>query len=230
MENKVWYLRQNRLFERAVEEDISRFAESFQQKVYPKRALVFDYGEEGHNVYLLKTGSVRLSRETEDGRAITLALLRPGDIFGEEPLFDRPKRLTIARCLEASLVCSTRAQDLYRILASNPILALNMAKYLNERLDEAHCVVEDMSGLKVSERISRLFERLAEEYGVSVPEGVLLDIQLTHADIASMIGSTRETVSLELGLLAKAEKIRFDRRAITLLHPAREASVASVLR
>jgi len=219
LENKVWYLRQSRLFERTAEEDIARYAESFRQSVYPKRALVFDYGDDGHNVFLLKTGSVRLSRETEDGKQITLALLRPGDIFGEEPLFGKPTRTSVARCLEPSLLCSTRAQDLYRILSGNPILALNVAKYLNERLDEAHCIVEDMSGLKVSERIVRLFDRLAEEYGVSVPDGVLLDIQLTHGDIASMIGSTRETVSLELGLLARAEKIRFDRRAITLLHP-----------
>jgi CRP/FNR family cyclic AMP-dependent transcriptional regulator len=218
MENKVWYLQQNRLFERTAEEDISRFSDSFRQAVFPKRALVFDHGEDGHNVYLLKTGSVRLSRETEDGKQITLALLRPGDIFGEEPLFGRSKRTSVARCLESSLLCSTRAADLYRILSVNPILALNMAKYLDERLDEAHCIVEDMSGLKVSERIVRLFDRLGEEYGVSVPEGVLLDIQLTHGDIASMIGSTRETVSLELGHLARAGKIRLDRRAITILH------------
>jgi len=220
LENKIWYLRQNRLFERTADEDITRYAESFRQAVYPKRALVFDQGDSGHNIFLLKTGSVRLSRATEGGKEITLALLKPGDIFGEEALFDRPTRTSIARCLESSLLCSTRAQDLHRILSKNPILSLNVAKYLDERLDEARSLVEDMSGLKVSERIVKLFDRLSEEYGVSVPDGVLLDIQLTHGDIASMIGSTRETVSLELGHLARAEKLRFDRHAITLLHAA----------
>ncbi|MGH7754929.1 MAG: Crp/Fnr family transcriptional regulator [Vulcanimicrobiaceae bacterium] len=217
LENKVWYLKQSRLFERTGEDDIGQFASLFIQKDYPRRSLVFDYGDPSHNVFLLKAGMVRLSRITQDGKEVSLALLGPGDIFGEECLFERPTRTTIARCVDASHLCSTRAQDLFKILASSPILSLNVAKYLSERLDEAQSTVEEMSALRIPDRIMHMLDRLAHEYGVKVADGTKIDVHLTHADIASMIGSTRETVSLEMGNLVRAGLVRSEGRAGALV-------------
>jgi CRP/FNR family transcriptional regulator len=63
-----------------------------------------------------------------------------------------------------------------------------------------------------------LFARLATEHGIERPGGTLLDVRLTHADIASLVGSTRETVSLELSNLAKAGRIAYDGKHITIPH------------
>ncbi|GAC1392673.1 MAG: Crp/Fnr family transcriptional regulator [Vulcanimicrobiaceae bacterium] len=218
MENRVWYLRQNALFERVAEDDISRFSQSFSQIVYPKRTLVFDFGDPSANIFLLKTGKVSVSRITADGKEVTLAILGEGDIFGEEALFGKTTRTTVARCMEDSLLCCTRAQDLFKILSVNPILALNVAKYLGERLDDAHNTVEDISSLKVGERILNLFERLANDHGRSTPEGTVLDIRLTHAEIASLIGSSRETVTLEIRRLCDAGRVRVSEHVFILPH------------
>ena len=67
----------------------------------------------------------------------------------------------------------------------------------------------------------RLFERLSKEHGEETAGGILLDIRLTHADLASLIGSTRETVSTKLAELAHAGLIRFDNRAIVLVSQKR---------
>lgn len=84
---------------------------------------------------------------------------------------------------------------------------MNMARFLHEQRDEAISTIEELSSLKVPERIARLFARLAEEHGVPEAGGTRIALRLTHADIASLVGSTRETVTLEVGKLRVAGRI-----------------------
>ena len=76
--------------------------------------------------------------------------------------------------------------------------------------------MEDLAYARVPDRLMHLFERLAQEHGVQHDEGVLLNVRLTHSDIASLIGSTRETVSLEMSNLAKSGWIVYDGKQIIL--------------
>jgi CRP/FNR family transcriptional regulator len=98
-------------------------------------------------------------------------------------------------------------------------LAVSIATYLHEQRDDALDIVEDLAYLKVSDRLLRLFERLAHEHGKAVADGTLIDVRLTHADIASLVGSTRETVSAQLSQLAREKTIRLEGRSIVLLTP-----------
>ena len=216
MDNKVWYLRQNRLFAEAGQGAIDDSEHIFKTTVYPKRALVFDQGDPARLVYLVKRGQVRISRLTADGKEVTVAVLGPGDLFGEETLFEEHPRTTVATCMEESLLCSASADDLFALLSRNPALALNVAKILSDRLGDASATMEDLAYARVPDRIVHLFERLAVEHGVVTPEGTRVDVRLTHAEIASLIGSTRETVSLELANLQKAGRLRIDGRFIVL--------------
>ncbi|MBV9646746.1 MAG: Crp/Fnr family transcriptional regulator [Candidatus Eremiobacteraeota bacterium] len=68
--------------------------------------------------------------------------------------------------------------------------------------------MEDLAYARVSDRILHVFQRLAQEHGVPVGDGIRIDVRLTHADIASLIGSTRETVSAEMAQLAREGRIR----------------------
>jgi CRP/FNR family transcriptional regulator, cyclic AMP receptor protein len=216
VDNKVWYLRQNRLFAEAGQGAIDDSEHIFKTTVYPKRALVFDQGDPGRLVYLVKRGQVRISRLTADGKEVTVAVLGPGDLFGEETLFEEHPRTTVATCMEESLLCSASADDLFALLSRNPALALNVAKILSDRLGDASATMEDLAYARVPDRIVHLFERLAVEHGVPTAEGTRVDVRLTHADIASLIGSTRETVSLEMSNLQKAGRLRSDGRFIVL--------------
>ncbi|MBV8584404.1 MAG: Crp/Fnr family transcriptional regulator, partial [Candidatus Eremiobacteraeota bacterium] len=203
--------------ERATEETVSHCEHFFTQQLFPKRSHIFDQGDPARMVYLVKSGKVKLVRHTEDGKEILLTVLGPGDLFGEEVVFqEQIERSTIAECLEPSLVCMAKAENVYAMLSRHPVLALNVAKYLLEQRDDALSVVEEVAYLKVPERILRLFDRLAAEHGKPVAGGTLLDLRLTHADIASLVGSTRETVSQQLSLLAKAGRIRMNGKSIVL--------------
>lgn len=215
-ENKVWFLKRSRLFERATSETVANSEHLFTQTIYPNRSLIFEQGDIGRLVYLVKTGKVRIARVTEDGKEITIAILGPGDLFGEELLFCEAVRSTFATCLEDSLLCMARAGDLYGLLTRHPVLAINVAKYLQEQRDDAMSIVEDLAYLKVPERLLKLFERLALEFGVVSTGGTLIDVQLTQANIASLVGSTRETVSLEMMHLARDGRIEMRGRRILI--------------
>jgi len=206
-ENRIWYLRRSRLFERAGDETIANCEHLFSQKLYRARTLIFEQGDVGRIVYLVKTGKVRLARATKDGKELTIALLGPGDLFGEEVVFSDVVRSSFATCLEESLLCAIAAADLYGLLNRYPVLALNVAKYLKKQRDDAMAIAEDFAYLRVPERLARLFERLSTDHGTAHEEGTLIDVRLTHAEIASLIGCSRETVSTLMMQLVREGRI-----------------------
>src|ERR1700722_2707781 len=207
-ESKIWYLKKNRLFANAPLDAGVEGAEIFTMELLPKRATFFDQGDAEKVVYLIKTGRVRIARNTTDGKEVTVAILGPGDMFGEDALFGGGERTTVATCMEETLICKAHADDLFALLAGNSALALNVAQMLNDRLSDASATIEDLAYAKISDRLVNLFERLATEHGKATGDGTLLDLRLTHQDIASIIGSTRETVSLEMNQLVRAGQIK----------------------
>ncbi len=218
-ENKVWYLKQSRLFERANEETIANCERLFLQREAGKGKVLFEQGDEARLVYLVKRGTVRIARRTADGKDVTVAILGAGSLFGEEVVFSEIERKTVAICMTDTLLCTARAEHVYGLLQTYPQLSLNVAKYLHEQRDDALAIAEDVAYLTVPDRLMRVFARLSGEYGKAVEDGTLLDIRLTQNDLASLIGSTRETVSLKLAELARDGHIRLQDRSIVILAP-----------
>lgn len=216
-ENKIWYLKKNRLFANTPDETVVEGAEIFTMQLLPKRATFFDQGDANKIIFLIKTGRVRISRNTADGKEVTVAILGPGDMFGEDALFGGGERTTVATCMEETLICKAHADDLIGLLTGNSGLALNVAQMLSDRLSDASATIEDLAYAKISDRLVNLFDRLAGELGRATGDGTFLDVRLTHQDIASIIGSTRETVSLEMSNLVRAGQIKQEGGYITVL-------------
>jgi CRP/FNR family transcriptional regulator len=215
--DKIWFLKQNRLFANAPSGAVVEGAEIFEMELLPKRATFFDQGDANKVVFLIKTGRVRIARNTADGKEVTVAILGPGDMFGEDALFGGAERTTVATCMEETLICKAHADELIGLLTGNSALALNVAQMLSDRLGDASATIEDLAYAKISDRLVNLFERLAGELGRPAEDGTFLDVRLTHQEIASIIGSTRETVSLEMSALVRAGQIKQENGYITVL-------------
>lgn len=205
-ENKVWYMRRTKVFD-CSGDVLAGARHLFTLNIYPKRTLLFEAGDDSRLVYFIKSGHIRLSRMTSD-REIAIAVLGPGDIFGEEALFGQMNRTTVAASIEESYICTSRADKLFELLGTRPAFALNLAKYSSQRQGEAISAMEDIAFLTVADRLLKLLERMAREFGVQREAGVQIDVRLTQADLAALIGSTRETVSLELAKLSKAGRLQ----------------------
>ena len=221
--NKVWYLKQNRLFEESPDDVVERNAGIFTMQTFARKALIFDQFSPARTIFMIKTGKVRLARLTEDGKEVTVAVLGRGDLFGEEAIFQTGPRTTFAIALEEALLCMSSADDLLALLGNEPKIALNVAKVMSDRVLELTSTVEDLAYARLSDRLVHLLERLAVEHGRPVDGGIEITVRLTHADIASLVGSTRETVSLELARLIRAGRIK-QKAGAFIVPPAAAAS------
>jgi CRP/FNR family transcriptional regulator, cyclic AMP receptor protein len=159
--------------------------------------------EPGESLFIIMTGRVKVVIFGENGREVTLSLLRPGDAFGEVPLFDREPRAGNCIALEPSTLMVLNRDDLMAHIASFPQTALNLLSAMAHRLRLADENIAQLALCDVHERLIRRLISLAREEGNEVPEGLLLRHRPTQQELANMIGSCRETISRAFNQLAR---------------------------
>jgi CRP/FNR family cyclic AMP-dependent transcriptional regulator len=187
---------------------MGRYRERFITNIYPARSLVFAQGDAARYLHVISDGMVKLTRLTEDGREIVVGFFGANELVGEDVLLaNEVFRRTSATCIEDSVIRAIRADEFRQISDSCPRIAMNVARHFAEQRDAALASIEDIAGLQVSKRLVRALQRLAVKYGTDSEYGRLIDVRLTHADMATLIGSTRETVSLEVNNLVRSGQL-----------------------
>lgn len=215
--SKLWYLKKINLFEALTPEEMETLAGVTRMESVRKKTPIFFPGDPSHQVYLLKEGRVKLSRISEEGREVTIALLEPGEIFGElEVLGDAP-RDTLAEALDDSRICVVSKAIFLAMVRSKPEFSFRLTKLIGFRMRKIESRVEDLVFRDVPARLAHLLLELAKSYGRKTEKGIFLRIKITHQEIANLIGSIRETVSAVLGDFRRDGWIAFEGRQITLL-------------
>jgi CRP/FNR family transcriptional regulator, cyclic AMP receptor protein len=209
--NKVWYLGQNRLFRGVPVEEIEKFAHLFRERDYRPKEVVFAEGDLGDTIYLLKTGHVRIYRLTEDGKEITLAVLGPGGVFGELALFDEATRQTCAETIDNAHICAASVEDFTRLMAHRPQLTTMVAREIARRRNEMETRIAGLAYGTVRGRLATALLQLATEHGERRTDGsIRIGVRLSHAELAHMIGTARESCTIELGKLQREGAITID--------------------
>lgn len=189
-----------------------------QPTVVPRRKYIFTPDTPNNAVYMLKKGRVRITRLSQTGKHFTLVILEPGDIFGEGAIFGSEPRRNFAEALDEAQICLLDKRDFEQIVAQNPRMSLKLARIVEKRLEQAQEQMENLVFYDVHTRLARLLLKLADLHGKRRADGtMLIDIQLTHEDIASLVGSTRETTSKILNEFKAAGWITMEKRKIVLL-------------
>lgn len=211
MPNKVWYLERNRLFHGVPLQEIEKFAHLFHEYDYKPKDIVFGEGDLGDAIYLLKTGHVRLYRLTEDGKEITLAILGPGDVFGELALFEETRRTTFAETIDDSHICAASVDDFARLMSHRPQLTIMVARQIARRRNEAETRLAGLAYGSVRGRVGSALRQLAEEHGDVLEDGsVRINVRLSHQELAHIVGTSRESCTIELGKLQQQELLYVD--------------------
>lgn len=196
--DKVWYLKKIGLFKRLSQEEMQRIEGATKMERVKRRGIIFFQGEPGEYVYFLKSGRVRLYRLLEDGKELTLDYLEPGDIFGELSIIGGYTHDTVAEAVEEAYVCAMRREDFEELLKRNPSLAFQITKLIGLRLQRVEGRIGDLIYKDIPRRLAYILLRLADKYGINDSRGILLRIKLSHKELASLIGSSRETVTLTM--------------------------------
>jgi CRP-like cAMP-binding protein len=177
----------------------------------------FSPGDEPDCLYVIVGGKVKIGRTAPDGRTCTFTVLGPGDVFGDVSLLDLgPRTATAVAMTEVRATPMNRTQ-LLRRLAAEPSAAEDLLRVMARRVRRGSENVVDLMSSDVPARICRHLLRLAQQFGVQVDGGVLVELDLNQEQFAQMVGTCRETVNKTLAELVAAGWIRIDREAIFIV-------------
>ena len=189
------FLRQVPLFRRLDETQLEAIAAVSAMRQFGKGELIILAEEEGDALFVIEEGQVKVSLIHEDGREVIFSFLGPGEVFGELALLDgKPRSANVVASAPTRLLMLRRAGFLH-LLAATPQIAVSLLEELAARLRRTDQQVEGLALFNVASRLAKTLLRLALERGVETTEGLALQDQLTHQQLANMTGSTRETVS-----------------------------------
>lgn len=186
---------------------------------YPRNKVIFFQSEVGDNFYIVKSGSVKVYRLTEEGREVILAIFKSGDFFGEMAILDGEHRSATVETREPTVLLSMNSQALLDLVRQKPEIALNIISILSKRLRQANARVEDFSFHDARTRIINSILKIGKGSGNIIKEKEQLLLNITHNELASLAGTTRETVSRVLMEMQEEGLIKLDRKLLIIPNP-----------
>ena len=217
-------LRSVPLFADLEEGELERFSQVAVPRSFPAATRVFHEGDSSDACYIVSEGSFRVTREHSDGRAITLATLGPGEIFGELAMLDGDKRSASAESITDGTLLALPANDVRNLLSRNPEIALKLVAGLVRRLRAANMRLSRQSFQTVPSRVAGILAQLSrdgQDGAAAEGDGEMTEvtIRMNQTDLAQLAGTSRESVSRFLAELERAGVVRSGRGRVTVLQP-----------
>jgi CRP/FNR family transcriptional regulator, cyclic AMP receptor protein len=221
-QSAVELLRSVPLFAGLEQGELERFSQVAVPRSFPAGTRVFHEGDSSDACYIVSEGSFRVTREHSDGRAITLATLGPGEIFGELAMLDGDTRSASAESITDGTLLALPANDVRSLLGRNPEIALKLVAGLVRRLRAANMRLSRQSFQTVPSRVAGILAQLSREGQDNKDgEGEMSEvtIRMNQTDLAQLAGTSRESVSRFLAELERAGVVRSGRGRVTVLQP-----------
>jgi len=207
-------------FQELSPDELEPIAELLLERRYKKGATIFLEGDQGDELYIIKSGMVKIFRF--DGvREVILALFREGDYFGEMEVIQRTEygRSASAETLEPSVLYGLKRKDFVEFMEQKPQVALKLLDISMSRLRSTNEQLRNLTFLDARSRIIKTIIRLSQEHGVLTADGTLIDLKLTHQQLADMVSTVRETVTKVLLELQNKQLIHIDKKRILIQSP-----------
>ncbi len=222
---KLWYLQHFRMLD-ALTDPQKRSVEKLTRMLEIKRGQrIYLQGDPSDQIFLLKVGVVKISTGGSEQDTI-LALLYPGDIFGELAMIEEAPRDHVAEAVEDTVLCALNRDLLLQMVQQSPALGYQITKLMGLRLRRLRTRVEELLYKSAHARIAHTLLDLAADYGVEDDDGILISIRLNQGDLGNLVGLTRETVNIVLQDLKQRGLVEAGRQSIRLRDPERLRAVS----
>ncbi|MGH8586011.1 MAG: Crp/Fnr family transcriptional regulator [Gammaproteobacteria bacterium] len=179
------------LFPALTPEDLAVLARCGVIKAYPRNAMLFQEGQPSADLYIVVTGQIKVFVSEAQGKEVTLTLEGPGGYFGELGLVDEAPRSASVMTTEPSQLVVVSKADFQRCLAAHPDLGIKLMRAFVQRVRTLTERVKSIALLDVYGRVAQTLQGLAVEQSGRF----IIERRVTHQDIASMVGASREMVS-----------------------------------
>lgn len=196
---------------------IAKMANTMLEKRYAKGEAVFTEGEECDGFYIVKSGKVRIYKLSSEGREQVLGMIKEGDFFGIVPLFDGGPYPANAEVCTDSVLIKIEKEPFLKTIAENPSISLNILSKIAKRARAFTTTVENLSLKDVKGRLFSFILDEIDKRGIKGKEGMVIDLGITHEEIAARLGTVREVVTRSLSRLQKEGKIKVESGKIVVL-------------
>ena len=194
------FLESINLFYDVSDEFLDKASQLCKIKNYPKNSMIILEEEYGDKLFIVKNGTVKITRVNDEGKEVILALLGAGDFFGEMAILDGESRSANALAQEKCELVTINREDFLDLLKNNFQICMNLLEELAVRLRKSDQQIEALSLSDAEHRIGVSILNLAEDRGVIKNGEVTIESLPYQQDIANMAGTSRETVSRVLKL------------------------------
>jgi len=218
----LWYFEHFGLLQ-GLSEEQKQHVERHTRMLHVKRGqAVYLPGDPSEHVYVVKTGSVKIVGQAPEGCEVILAVLMPGDIFGELALTgdDGPQDHR-AEAMDDALLCEVSRDVLVRFIEEAPAFRRHVTKLVGLRLRTFRTRVEQLLGKSAPARLAHAILELSRQHGIQDDGGVLIPLRLSQGDLGKLVGLTRETVNGIVQAWREQGVVEMDRRSIRLRNPER---------
>jgi CRP/FNR family cyclic AMP-dependent transcriptional regulator len=210
-------LREAPLFSGLDDEAAQALSASMTESHLARGEVLFREGDEGDRLYVVTEGKVKLGRTSADGRENLLAILGPGQMFGELSLFDPgPRSATVTAVTDCTLQ-SLAHDELGHWLTGRPEVARGLLVQLAVRLRKTNDVVADLVFSDVPGRVAKALLDLSSRFGRVADDGVHVHHDLTQEELAQLVGASRETVNKALADFASRGWLRLEPRSVVIM-------------
>lgn len=197
------------------------------ERRFGPKDLIFTLGDPDDQLYFLLSGTIRLYKIYGDYKEATTALLKEGGVFGKLSLVEGRWQDVFAEAVTPARVASIQKSAIERVIKSRPDFSLKLFSTFSERLRQSDEVVESLLQREVAARLATLLINLADRFGADDQAGTVIEVRLTHQDLANMIASTREAVSKVMSEFQRDGYIEVRSRKIVVLGLATLAGYAA---
>jgi CRP/FNR family cyclic AMP-dependent transcriptional regulator len=215
------------LFRKLTAAEIEAVAARAVTQHYARGTTILRKGDPATTTIVIVQGRVRIGLLTDEGREASWRVLGPGEVLGEIALLDGQDRSADATALEECVLLSVDNAHFLTLLRGSSDLCLRLMKTLCERIRRTTQSLEEAVLLDLPTRLGRQLQRMAEDYGVSTPQGTKINVRLSQSELAGLVGASREKVNRQLRQWEHEGVIANEHGYLVMLRPERLGAPAS---
>ncbi len=219
-DNRIEFLGRIQLFSSLSEEELHQINERIIIRNYKKNETILYEEDTNQFMYIILSGKVKAIKTTGEGKEVILGMHQSGDFFGEMSLINGKTTPASVIAMEDSLVAIISKKEFYSILFSQYKVLQRLLEILSSRLRTSWDTIKLLTFNNATQRLRMLFFMLSDEHGRKMDDGIVLDIKLSHQDMADMTGMSRETVTRVLDRWQREGEISILDNKLIRLNPS----------
>jgi len=216
-ESALWYFESVNLYNILCPHKVKAYNEKHTFNLYKKNSFIYFPHESATYIYMIADGRVKIGHYLDDGKEVVKSILTTGEIFGELALAGEEKRSDFAQAMdENTSICPLGIEELKALMFQDNELSFKILKLVGLRLMKLERKLESLVFKDARTRVIEFLKDTAADKGKRVGVEMMISTRLTHKDIASLTGTSRQTVTTIFNELKEQNLINFDRRRILI--------------